>query len=257
MTARVNLLPVEVAERAKARRTTGWTIGGLVVWTALLGGVYVLKSGAVDDERAARDVAAGRVAQLQAQRAGLQRFAQLDETRTARVELLRTAMATEISWSRVLNDVSLSFPGSASLMTLSAGLAEVGPGAAAAAGAAAAPATATPTPAGGTPATPGPGAATPSPAPSVGPTAAPDTSADETPVATVTFTGYSIERFSPGVEAVLLRFEDVRSFFDAYLTIAEGVERGGVGVTSFEGTVQLSDEAYTRRYAEGLPEEVG
>ena len=240
---RVNLLPPEVAERSRARRTAGVTVGGVVVWAVVLGGVAFVKSGAVERARIERDDAQSTVRQLQAQVAGLQQFGRLEATRTARVNLLSSAMATEISWSRVFNDLSLSFPQSASLLTLSARRPEPAPGTAAA------PPPPTPEPT-ATPATP---AATPSP----GPTAAPDTQVDQTPVATLTFTGYSVERFSPGIESVLLRFDDVRAFFDAYLTTAEGELRGATPVTGFEGTVQLSEDAFTRRYADGLPPEVG
>jgi hypothetical protein len=217
MTARVNLLPRELEERARARRTTSWAIGAVAAYAALLGVVYIVKLGAVNDARQERDDAENTVAQLEAELASLQEFEELDRQLTARNQLLSASMATEISWARVLNDLSLTFPPSSSLLTLNAD----------AAGAAAAGVT--------------------------------DTTADPNSqsIATVIFDGYSVERFAPGVERVLVKFDEVTTFFNSYLSQASEAPRGDTEVTTFTGTVQLNDEAYTGRYAEGLPPEVG
>ena len=218
MSARVNLLPKEIEQRARERRATSWTIGAVAAYAALLGLVYIAKLGDLNDARSDRDNAQAAVAEAQAELAALQEFAELDEQMTARNQLLSAAMATEISWARVLNDLSLTFPPSSSLLTFS--------GASAGAGA-------------------------------TGATAAAPANPNSESVASVTFEGYSVERFAPGVERVLVKFDEVTTFFNAYLSEAAETPRGDTEVTGFSGTMQLNDDAYTGRYADGLPPEVG
>lgn len=78
----------------------------------------------------------------------------------------------------------------------------------------------------------------------------------EPPVASVTYQGYSTERFAPGVEAVLVDFGTIRSFVDTFVESAAVEEIGSTEVTAFTGTVDLDATALTHRYADGLPEEV-
>lgn len=75
-------------------------------------------------------------------------------------------------------------------------------------------------------------------------------------VASIAFTGYSVERVAPGVERVVVDFDRVESFFNPFLNVASGEERGDptVVVAEFDGTVQLNVQALTRRYSDGLPE---
>jgi hypothetical protein len=75
-------------------------------------------------------------------------------------------------------------------------------------------------------------------------------------VAQLQYDGYSVERYAPGVESVLIEFDKVRSFFATYLSTAQVEEVEDEEVTGFQGSVQLNDEALTGRYAEGLPGEV-
>jgi hypothetical protein len=74
-------------------------------------------------------------------------------------------------------------------------------------------------------------------------------------VATTTFEGYSTERFAPGVETVLVEFDKVATFFNTFLTTAQLEEIGTTEVTTFNGSLQLDEDALTRRYEDGLPEE--
>ncbi len=218
MSARVNLLPREIEQRARARRTASWTVAGVALFAALLGLIYLGKLGALNDARNDRDAAEAAVAERRATLAGLQEFAQLDREVKARNQLLSSALATEISWARVLNDLALTFPASSSLLTLEAtaeGAAEAGLTAG----------------------------------------AAPDPNSKS--IGDVTFTGYSVERYAPGVERVLIKFGDVGMFFNSYLSQAAEDERGQTGVTTFNGSLQLNEEARTGRYDQGLPPEVG
>ena len=77
---------------------------------------------------------------------------------------------------------------------------------------------------------------------------------DAEDVGVLNITGNSTERFAPGVESVLLRFGQVDSFFQQYLSNAIQEAIGDVGVTTFEAEVRLDGENRTGRYADGLPE---
>lgn len=241
---RVNLLPPEVTQRQVARRVAMGTVAGVAVYAGLLGAAYILKLGAVDAARDDRDTAQLEVDALRADLSALEQYAVLAQTLEARNQMLAAAMAQEVSWARVFNDLSLSFPPSASLLTIAANINEV-----------TAPAAPAPAPAPTDPAaTPDP-SATASPTPTPEPDPGTVTATVGAPVASVLFTGYSVERYSPGVETVLLQLDDVRGFFNSYLTTAGELLRGETLVTSFDGAVELNDEVFTERYADGLPEE--
>jgi hypothetical protein len=212
MSVQVNLLPPEVGQRARARRVTYVTVGVLLLYVAALATVYLLKVTTVNELRAERDDLQAQVALLEARRAELQQYAQLAAQLDSRNQLLSEAMRTEISWSRVLNDLSLAFPATGSMETLAAASAELE-------------------------AQPG--------AIDFGPS-----------VAEMRFTGYSVEHYAPGVESVLVKFDEVRSFFNVYLSVAGRNDRQGTVATEFNASTDLDDTAYTNRYANGLPPEV-
>ena len=215
MTARVNLLPREIAERARTRRTASWTMGAVLVFAALLGVFYLAKLGQVNRAEEERDAAQAEVTLLEAQKTKLQQFADLDAEVKERNTLLAAAMATEISWARAMNDLALTFPASSSLTALTAGMQGVD----------------------------AEGATT--------------TSNNPRAIANMAFEGYSVERFAPGVERVLLKFSDVGMFFNSYLSTAAVEVRGETPVTAFDGSLLMSAEARTGRYANGLPPEAG
>lgn len=223
MSARVNLLPREIEERARTRRSASWTILGVALFAVVLAGIYFMKLGAINDAEAERDDAQAQVTQLEAQKATLQQFADLDAEVKERNTLLAAAMATEISWARAFNDLALTFPASSSLTGLEASV----EGTTAAAGGAA--------------------------SGSAGSGAAADANARS--IASMEFEGYSVERYAPGVERVLLKFSDVGMFFNSYLTTAATELRAETSVTTFNGSLQMTDDARTGRYAEGLPPE--
>lgn len=120
MSARVNLLPREIEQRARARRTASYTVAAVAVFAALLGLIYLGKLGDLNDARSDRDAAQETVDERRAELASLEEFAQLDREVKARNALLSAAMATEISWARVLNDLALTFPPSSSMLSLEA-----------------------------------------------------------------------------------------------------------------------------------------
>lgn len=212
-TVKVNLLPREYEVQARERRVTGLTVVLVLVFVAVLGVVYFLKVGAVDQARAERDAEQAEVSRLTAELAQLEEFRELADRLQARNDLLAFAMANEISWAAMLNDLSLTFPASASLRTLTGQFDD--------------------------PEEPGAGEIDPG-----------------TRVAAMVFSGYSVERLAPGVEIVLIEFDKGRAFFNSFVTSSAVEEIGNAEVQGFDGSVQLDENAFTRRYEAGLPAEV-
>lgn len=221
-TAHVNLLPPTYVQEHQRRRVGVIALAILVGYVAALGVVYSVKRGAVAETRAERDTVEQQVVVLQTEADSLQEYQTLLDTIDTRSALLTSAMEDQLSWARVFGDLALAFDRQSSLIEMTAASATAD--AEAIAGAA--------------------------------PTVDADAEADATdPVAQVSFTGYSVDRFAPGVSEVLKKFDDTKGFMDTYLSIATDEDRGGSEVTNFEGRVDLDDGAVTHRYDEGLPEE--
>lgn len=223
--AQVNLLPADVLSEQRRRRVGIVAVAVLLVYLAGLGTLYVLKLGDVSEARADRDAVERDVVQLRAEAESLQEYATLSTRLEVRETLLTSAMEDELSWARIFGELALAFSRQASLTEVQAASANVDPADPAAAVAA---------------------------DDTVDPTAEPD---PDDPVAEVIFTGYSVDRFAPGVEEVLSNFEDADGFLDSYLSLAADEERGNSMVTTFEGRVELDDAVYTHRFDDGLPEE--
>lgn len=217
MSVRVNLLPREYEERAATRRAAGVAALLVLLLVAILAILQFLKLADIDRAVEERDAAQAEVNRLQAEVARLQEYASIAARLEAGNQILINLMEGEVSWARVLNDLALSFPSTASLTDLQAALLEE-QAAQLSAG-----------------------------------DVFEDNEAED--IGFLTFTGYSIERFAPGVEAVLIRLGDIQSFFQSYLAQAAVEEIGDVNVTGFTGEVRLDATARTGRYAEGLPPE--
>lgn len=212
---RVNLLPQEAAERVRARRLARYTALALAVLALGLGAGYVVRLTAVHAAAQARDGARTQVATLQRELDQLEEYRQLADRHINGNTLLAAAMANELSFAKVLGDLSLSVPTTASLRTLNITAADV--------------ADVVPTEPGGI-------------------------DRGEA-VADVTFSGYSVGRHAPGVSSVLIDFDDVPAFFGTYLVTTSEDRIGERDVTVFDGVARLDEGARTDRYTNGLPRE--
>ncbi|MBW3663971.1 MAG: hypothetical protein KY469_12790 [Actinobacteria bacterium] len=122
MSVRVNLLPREVEERNVARRQRGLlAVVGLVV-VVLLGLLYWMQIGRVNDKRDELAQAEQSRDQLQAEVQALQAFADLETELAAKNELIASAMALEISVAGLLQDAAAVTPSDMAFLTLSATL---------------------------------------------------------------------------------------------------------------------------------------
>lgn len=80
--------------------------------------------------------------------------------------------------------------------------------------------------------------------------------ADEVPlVGALQFNGYTVERYAPGVESVLLGLDDAASFQALYLSNAMRALIETTEVTNFSGAAELTEHVYSRRFVDGLPED--
>lgn len=73
-------------------------------------------------------------------------------------------------------------------------------------------------------------------------------------IGSLQFNGYSVERYAPGVESVLLALGDAPAFQALYLSSATRGLIGTTEVTNFTGSAELTERVFTGRFAQGLPE---
>jgi Tfp pilus assembly protein PilN len=115
---RINLLPPE--QRAKASRERGllWAILILVAVVVVLGLVYVWENNQVNNKQAELDAISAQVAAEQQKLAALQPYAQIQETRTAMTAAAKGIYDSRVSWSTILQEVSLIIPDNVRLQSL-------------------------------------------------------------------------------------------------------------------------------------------
>lgn len=221
----VDLLPPELAARRRDRRLIVWTAMAVAAFVGVLAGIYAVQVAALQDATAARDAIASRVATREERVAALAPYAELAARLEARDAVLQTAMAPEVSWSRLLTDVAQALPRDASLQTLAATT-----GDAAGAGAA-------------------------QPAPAADGAAAGGAETAEAAIGRIDVTGYSTAEVSPGVRSVVERLPGVRGLVDPYLSTATATDLHGAPVTTFTLAAELDDGVRSHRYDDGLPPE--
>lgn len=107
---RVNLLPPEIAERARLRRLKVVLTGGLVATVGVVGALYASAAADVGDATAQVAAVTARSADLQAQTRALAHvdalYGQADQARAR----LAAAMGEEVRFSQFLDDLSKQVP---------------------------------------------------------------------------------------------------------------------------------------------------
>ena len=115
MSVRVNLLPRETyARQAAARQRMLVGVAGVVL-LAVLAGAYVFQMNTLSNARDDRDVAQAELDELSAREASLAEFRDLEERLGERQQLIATALANELSFAGMLQDVAAVMPADAAL----------------------------------------------------------------------------------------------------------------------------------------------
>jgi type IV pilus assembly protein PilM len=107
---RITLLPGEVAVAAEQRRQLTLMLSAVAGLFAILLLLWVIRGMQVNREKEKAEQAEARVQQLQAQVDQLQDFTALQTDLRARQEAARTVLATDIEWTRLLQDVAVAIP---------------------------------------------------------------------------------------------------------------------------------------------------
>ena len=108
--ARVNLLPPEIADLARARKLKAGLVVGVAAAAVGVGMLYLQAVSSVSSAKAELATAQRTQVALEADLAKLQNVTDINAKVEARRALLRQAMGPEILWSRYLNDLSLTIP---------------------------------------------------------------------------------------------------------------------------------------------------
>ena len=123
--SQVNLLPPELRQRQAIRRKTSLVVAAGLAVLALIGVFYFLQTqrlaSAEDDLAAQNEVNA----QLEAEIADLQPYADLQQTLVAKQQLVATLFLNEVSWSSALLDISRVIPDAQYLTNLDGRLSAV------------------------------------------------------------------------------------------------------------------------------------
>lgn len=214
---RVNLLPPEIAEKAKVRKTQLLMVGTGLAAVAVVGVMYTNASAKVSAANQAKAEAAAQNVKL---RGDLQNLQHVQDVRTQVDQANATvtaALSSEIQWSRFLSDLTLRIPENVWLTSLTAQQSTAGTGSSGAAG-------------GGQ-------------------------SVLDPGLGTVTFTGTAFSH--DDVAAWLESLAKEKGYANPYFTQAEQVmvgdpTAGGRKLVNFTSTVNLTPGALSNRYAKGL-----
>ena len=197
------------------RRLMGMVAVGLLVLVVLLALASLVQNRRLDQAETTREVERGRNAELVARRRALAPYRQLTDGILGRERLLSGAMETQVSWAGVLTSLSKTFPAGASLTSLAAE----------------------------------------STLPVFGAVPPVQAGVEGRVIGSTTLKGYSVERFTPGVERMLQLLDGVAGLSQPRLQVGTVQDMAGRSVTSFEGETFLDGAALTKRYANGLPPE--
>lgn len=211
MMRRIDLLPSVYEERRRQRRNViSVLIAGLLVLLLLLGWWFYLGLQINNEEDRLADIRA-RNAVLEQKIAELQRFAELAAEVEAKRTALQTVFAGDVDWPALLTEIAMVVPGEVWLTTLTAS------------------------------------AGTTEGAAPVGTETAAIRIDPKEPFGRIAFSGNSLSM--PGVARWMIRLESVREFFAVYLNSATAAqEDAGVGLVTFDSTLELSNRAASRRF---------
>jgi Tfp pilus assembly protein PilN len=106
----INLLPPEAAQKATARRKTAGFIALGIVYLALLALVALWWQGKASDAQDDLDAQLASNSRIEAEIASLSDVRTLRSTYEDGVERLGTALATDVAWGRLLNDLARIIP---------------------------------------------------------------------------------------------------------------------------------------------------
>lgn len=217
MMRRIDLLPPRYVERRRQRRNTGIVVIAALLVLLLMLGWWFLLGGQIAAEEENLATARAENAQLNQQISELQRFADLELELQTKRQALASVFAGDIRWPALLTEIAMVIPGEVWLTswTSSAGATE--------------------------------GAGT------VGTETATVRISNKLPTGRIQFSGQSLSM--PGVAKWLIRLGTVRAFSAIWLnsaTAAEGAE-GVPGLVTFDSTLELGEDALSKRFVEGTP----
>lgn len=216
MTAeRFSLLPARYAERVAERRWARLVTAALVAVLGLLVLTALNQSRVLRQTEKKRDVEQARNTALAARAGRLLQFRQLADAVAGRERVLAAAMGTEVSWATVLTSLAQDFPADSSLTSITAE----------------------------------------SKLPIFGTLPAGKAGNEKSVIGSTALKGYSIEKFTPGVERLLQMLVTVRGLSEPRLQVGTVNQIGNRPVTSFDGSAFLDARALSGRYAQGLPAE--
>jgi Tfp pilus assembly protein PilN len=207
---RVNLMPPEIAEAARFRRVQFAMGGAVVAAVAIVGALYVNAHSKVGAAQEELDAANAESTQLNSQLASLASVQDVYTQVAQRQAMLTQAMGNEIRWSYYLTDLSLKVPDNVWLTNLEAARSD---------------------------ATGVPGA----------PVAQPGVVTGPATVAEITYSGVAFEH--DNVASWLDALAKEKGFVNPYFTNSSENFIGPKKVYDFTGTVGVTDEAKSNRYA--------
>ncbi len=114
----INLLPPEIRARQRGRRALALAFAGAGAVLFLLLIITLIQRATLNREEEELARRNARQARLTTEVAGLRQFGDLDATVQQRRRILSTALLHDISWSKFLNDLSLTIPDNAWLVNL-------------------------------------------------------------------------------------------------------------------------------------------
>lgn len=118
MSVQVNLLPQATRQQARTARQRTYLLGGIAAVVGLLAGVHLWVLGTVEDARTERDAAQVAVQAVQREIGEMATYAELEREHAEAETLLSTALAGEISFAGILQDVAVTVPEDIALTNL-------------------------------------------------------------------------------------------------------------------------------------------